>query len=306
MAITVGWAKQMYMAMWTKGINMTREPGSNQSISLFFIAYIVVCSFFILNLFVGVVITTYNREKEKLGKNFLLTESQKKWLDIKLLIIEAKPKFYLKKPKNKIRIYFYAIVQHRMFERFILVCIFLNTIVLCNKWYGQSDQLDQINNQLNIVFAWIFTLEIVLKLIAFGKRFFKDGWNQFDLFIVIGTWIGLLLSNYTNLELSTSTLVIRAFRICRMLKLFRRLKSLKIIFQTFMVTLPALVNVGSLLFLLLYIYSILGVFLFAEVKFNYPLNENLKFSNLGYSLLTMIRVSTGENWHELMHALGRG
>ena len=69
-------------------------------VALFFIAYIVVCSFFILNLFVGVVITTYNREKEKLGKNFLLTENQKKWLEAKLLIIESKPKVYMKRPKD--------------------------------------------------------------------------------------------------------------------------------------------------------------------------------------------------------------
>ena len=90
----------MYLGMWTKGVGMAREPGSQPMVALFFIAYIVVCSFFILNLFVGVVITTYNREKEKLGKNFLLTENQKKWLEAKLLIIESKPKVYMKRPKD--------------------------------------------------------------------------------------------------------------------------------------------------------------------------------------------------------------
>lgn len=114
-----------------------------------------------------------------------------------------------------------------------------------------------------------------------------------------------MLSNYTDIDMGTSTLVIRAFRIGRMLKLFRRFKSLKIIFQTFLVSLPALANVGSLLFLLMYIYSILGIFLFAEVKQNYPLDENLNFKNIGYSLLTMMRVSTGENWHEIMHSVSR-
>ena len=100
----------MYLGMWTRGINLTREPGSQNIVALFFIAYIVICSFFILNLFVGVVITTYNREKEKLGKNFLLTESQKKWLEAKLLIIESKPKFFMKRPKSPRRQTFYDIV----------------------------------------------------------------------------------------------------------------------------------------------------------------------------------------------------
>ena len=186
-----------------------------------------------------------------------------------------------------------------------MASIFLNTLVLCNKSYGQSQEFERVNEVINYVFAIIFTLELVLKLIAFGSRFFKDGWNRFDAFIVVGTGVGIILSHYTSIDLSTSTLVIRAFRIGRMLKLFRRFKSLKIIFQTFLVSLPALANVGSLLFLLLYIYSILGMFLFAEIMPNYPLDTNLNFRSIGYSLLTMIRVSTGENWHEIMHGVSR-
>ena len=195
--------------------------------------------------------------------------------------------------------------MHSCFEKFITVCIILNILILCNKWDYQSSAIEKINELLNEVFALIFFFEFTFKLIAFGKRFFKDSWNQFDVVIVFGTFVGLLLSNYTSIDVGASTLVIRAFRICRMLKLFRRLKSLKIIFQTFLVTLPALANVGSLLLLLLYIYSIMGMYLFAEVKLNYPLDENLNFKNIGYSFLTMIRVSTGENWHEIMHAVSR-
>ena len=135
------------------------------------------CSFFILNLFVGVVITTYSREKEKLGKNFLLTDNQKKWLEAKLLIIEAKPKFYMKKPREDWRARFFDLVVHPIFEKFIMLSIFLNTFVLSFKWYGQSQEIEKTNEIINYVFAIIFTLEFVFKLIGFGRRFFKDGWN---------------------------------------------------------------------------------------------------------------------------------
>jgi len=128
----------MYEAMGTRGHGLTKRHMSRQYLSVFFIVYILVCSFFILNLFVGVVITTYNREKEKLGKNFLLTDQQKKWLDTKLLIIEAKPKVYLRKPRAKWRLMFYRIVSHRYFDNLIMGFIVLNALVLCNKWYGQS------------------------------------------------------------------------------------------------------------------------------------------------------------------------
>lgn len=61
MAITVGWQKQMYMTIQSRGVNLTRDPSvhpnDRQILTIFFILYMIVCSFFILNLFVGVVIT---------------------------------------------------------------------------------------------------------------------------------------------------------------------------------------------------------------------------------------------------------
>ena len=100
MANNLGWASVMYSGMSTYGIDHVRVKGSNNHLAFwFFIPFIIICSIFILNLFIGVVITSYNREKEKLGKNFLLTENQKKWLDAKLLIIESQPIFKYRLPK---------------------------------------------------------------------------------------------------------------------------------------------------------------------------------------------------------------
>lgn len=142
MAITVGWARQMYLGSWSREIGMTRDrievdSGSMTMITIFFIIYIVVCSFFILNMFVGVVIATYNREKEKLGGSWLLTDRQKEWLECKLVLVEAQPKYHHRRPKEKWRQpCFDLVAKNEYFDRFIQVCIVLNTLVLCNKWYG--------------------------------------------------------------------------------------------------------------------------------------------------------------------------
>jgi hypothetical protein len=66
-------------------------------------------------------------------------------------------------------------------------------------------------------------------------------------------------------NLKGATSVVRTFRVGRILRLLNKAKSLKIIFNTIVITLPALANVGGLLFLLLYLYSILGIYLFATV-----------------------------------------
>ena len=86
MATTVGWADVMYMGMSLRGVNKTHSPKANSSMAFLFIIIIIVCSFFVLNLFVGIVINAFNREKERLGRSFLLTREQKEWLDIKLLL----------------------------------------------------------------------------------------------------------------------------------------------------------------------------------------------------------------------------
>ncbi len=135
MSTTVGWAALMYRGIAAAGIDLEPIPHRNMPVSLFFIGFIIVGSFFMLNLFVGVVISTYNREKEKLGKDFLLTTEQKKWLETKLLLIQSKPKALHKEPKNKIRNFFYRLVHQNWFEYVIIVCIVLNTCTLAIHWY---------------------------------------------------------------------------------------------------------------------------------------------------------------------------
>ncbi len=153
------------------------------------------------------------------------------------------------------------------------------------------------------MFAAIFTLEAVLKIIAYGRRYFLDGWNVFDFTIVVGTIAGIVMTLTSKVGLGASTSVIRSFRIGRVFKLVKRFKSLKIIFNTFIMTLPALANVGSLLLLFLYIYAILGMNLFATIKINGPMHELLNFKNVFVAFLTLFRVATGENWQDLMEAL---
>lgn len=109
-------------------------------------------------------------------------------------------------------------------------------------------------------------IEAILKLLALRSFYFKDSWNVFDFLIVIGTFASILLTELTEFNIGAATTFIRAFRIARILRLVKKAKSLRIIFETFIITIPALSNVGGLLMLFLYMYSVLGVFLFAEVE----------------------------------------
>lgn len=88
----------MYKGAAARGIDLVPKALYNPSATIYFAAFIVVGNFFLLNLFVGVVISTYNREKEAVGNNFLLTEKQKKWLANKIMLIQSKPMIRMKEP----------------------------------------------------------------------------------------------------------------------------------------------------------------------------------------------------------------
>jgi hypothetical protein len=68
------WSSIMYDIMWSRGIDLIPRQYSNMYASLYFVGFIIIGSFFITNLFVGVVVSTYNREKERLGSGFILTK----------------------------------------------------------------------------------------------------------------------------------------------------------------------------------------------------------------------------------------
>lgn len=112
----------------------------------------------------------------------------------------------------------------------------------------------------------IYTFEMIIKLVGFGKEYFRDGWNIFDFLIVISAWLGIFLLQVFAIQVGSISTVIRSFRIARVLKLIKMAKNLQQIFQTFILAINELLNVGALLMLLLFLFAVLGVSLFADVK----------------------------------------
>ena len=197
------------------------------------------------------------------------------------------------------------VVQHQAFEVFIFACICFNTVVLALSWYGMDQQIIDVLEILNYIFTVIYTIEMVIKMIAFGSAYFKDSWCLFDFSIVLSAWIGLILLKGFNIDVGSISTIIRSFRIARVLKLIKTAKNLQQIFQTFILAIPELVNTGALLLLFLFLFGVLGVSLFAEVKLQGTLNRNANFESFGRAILTLLRVSTGEGWVGIMRDAAR-
>ena len=158
---------------------------------------------------------------------------------------------------------------------------------------------------LNYVFTGIYTIECIIKIVALGRSYFKDGWCNFDFAIVLSAWMGIILLQVFSIDVGSIATIIRSFRIARVLKLIKSAKNLQQIFKTFVLAIPELMNVGALLILFLFLFAVLGVSLFAEIKLQENFNRHANFENFPLAVLTLLRVATGEGWVDIMYDMAR-
>jgi len=105
------------------------------------------------------------------------------------------PKILIGKVYSPFRQKVRDLVNHKNFEILVLICIFLNTIILAINWYDQSKYIDDILDYINYGFAIFFAFEALLKLIAFGVRtYLRDSGNVFDIVVVITSIISSIVS----------------------------------------------------------------------------------------------------------------
>ena len=200
--------------------------------------FMVVGSLFILNMFVGIVINVFNAEKETLQLNHLLTQTQQDWCDVLIYCYSEQPQVKFSSTGNKVKDFCHHVATYFLFDHFIFLCIIVNTICLALTWYGEPEGLKAVLETVNLVFNIIYTIEAIIKLIAFGMDYFNEGWNNFDFVIVLAAWLGMGLSSVEGIDIGASTTVIRSFRISRIFKIIKKYKSLRILFYTFIGAIP--------------------------------------------------------------------
>ncbi|MCQ2496519.1 MAG: ion transporter [Lachnospiraceae bacterium] len=184
---------------------------------------------------------------------------------------------------------FREFVDGRLFNNFILVVIIINAVLLGLQ--TSKTVMENMGGVLEIVdeiFLGIFILEMILKIIAYGLSYFKDGWNWFDMIII-------LLSVLSSLAFLSAFRVFRIFRVFRSLKAMRgmrmmsSLRHLRVIVQAIGRSIPSIAWTALLLVLIYYIFSIIGVSMFGEEFPDW-------FGNIGKSMYTLFQVMTLESW----------
>jgi hypothetical protein len=268
---------------------------NNQAVALYFAGVIFVCSFIMLNVFIGVVIDNFNKMKEEQDGSALMTDQQKQWVQHIQAVMRQAP-IINKAPPKGFRRPLFKVVESTKFEWFIMISIILNTLLMASRHAHQTETWVNVLYYANLGFVAIFTIEAIIKLIALGPpQYFKRGWNQFDFSLVLLSFAGMIFN------IGSLAGLFRVFRVARVFRLIKSLKGLRILFNTVLIALPSVINVGTILLLAMFIFAVMGMNLFAHTKWQENLNRHANFWSFDKSMMTLFRCFTGESYNAIMH-----
>uniref|UniRef100_A0A669BLJ2 Voltage-dependent N-type calcium channel subunit alpha n=1 Tax=Oreochromis niloticus TaxID=8128 RepID=A0A669BLJ2_ORENI len=275
------------------------SPGYRIEMSIFYVVYFVVFPFFFVNIFVALIIITFQEQGDKALSECSLEKNERACIDF---AINAKPLTrYMPENTQSFQYRMWKFVVSAPFEYSIMIMIALNTVVLMMKFYGAPEFYEAMLKNLNIVFTTLFSLECILKIIAFGPlNYLKDAWNVFDFVTVLGSITDILVTEINDRLLNLSFL--RLFRAARLIKLLRQGYTIRILLWTFVQSFKALPYVCLLIAMLFFIYAIIGMQVFGNIELNEDtaINHHNNFRTFLQALMLLFRSATGEAWHEIM------
>ena len=236
--------------------------------------------------------------------------------------------------KNKLQfafqMFFYKLTKNQKFDIAIMLIILLNMTSMAVEHHRQTQNFEIALAYVNIVFITIFTIECVMKLLGFRQHYFKEPWNIFDFIVVVVSLLSKsteyfeiknlknkILKNiyliptamalqeyFTKLPISPTLLrVVRVFRVGRVLRLVKSAKGIRTLLFSLAVSMPALFNIGLLLFLIMFIYAIVGMSCFMYVKHTGGIDDMFNFESFANSMIVLFQTCTSAGWEGILAGL---
>uniref|UniRef100_A0A8C6PT48 Calcium voltage-gated channel subunit alpha1 E n=1 Tax=Nothobranchius furzeri TaxID=105023 RepID=A0A8C6PT48_NOTFU len=289
-----GWPQVLQHSVDVTEEDRGPSHGNRMEMSIFYVIYFVVFPFFFVNIFVALIIITFQEQGDKMMEECSLEKNERACIDF---AISAKPLTrYMPQNRHTFQYRLWHFVVSPSFEYTVLTMIALNTIVLMMKYHSAPPAYDAVLKHLNTAFTVLFSIECVLKIMAFGfLNYFRDTWNIFDFITVLGS--------ITEIRIDTFNMsFLKLFRAARLIKLLRQGYTIRILLWTFVQSFKALPYVCLLIAMLFFIYAIIGMQVFGNIKLNEEthINQHNNFKTFSGALMLLFRSATGESWQEIM------
>ncbi|XP_037391696.1 voltage-dependent R-type calcium channel subunit alpha-1E isoform X3 [Pygocentrus nattereri] len=293
-----GWPQVLQHSVDVTDEDQGPSRGNRMEMSIFYVIYFVVFPFFFVNIFVALIIITFQEQGDKMMEECSLEKNERACIDF---AISAKPLTrYMPQNRHTLQYRLWHFVVSPSFEYTVLTMIALNTIVLMMKYHQAPELYDTVLKHLNTAFTVLFSVECVLKILAFGfMNYFRDTWNIFDFITVLGSITEIVVELQSA---SFNMSFLKLFRAARLIKLLRQGYTIRILLWTFVQSFKALPYVCLLIAMLFFIYAIIGMQVFGNIKLNEEthINQHNNFKTFFGALMLLFRSATGESWQEIM------
>eukprot|EP00826_Nyctotherus_ovalis_P019159 TRINITY_DN15859_c0_g1_i8.p1 TRINITY_DN15859_c0_g1~~TRINITY_DN15859_c0_g1_i8.p1 ORF type:complete len:490 (+),score=118.20 TRINITY_DN15859_c0_g1_i8:999-2468(+) len=312
LATQVNWADSVYQAIDCTKVNKGPEIDKSWYFSLYHVVFIFIGCMFLMNIFLGILFYNFKKAyKNELGslKGILLTDEQIDWIEIQKLIVRAKPDYKTRTAPNKARwrTAIHKFVTNLYFEWFIAFLLVGEMVMFAVISDTMAEEHRVIMSVIENVTVAIFALEAALKIIAFGRNYWYESWNVFELVVILLSFASTILEEVANdshatfVKITQLLRIVRVLRVARIFSLLSHFQRFHTVIEIIQICLPSIINIFGFMLFIIFIYAILGCYLFYEVPYGMGINEVYNFKNFLRALIVCLKMSTGEDWNLIMH-----
>ncbi|KAG9004060.1 calcium channel protein [Tulasnella sp. JGI-2019a] len=295
-----GWIDVMTFAMNLVGQNEQPSFLQSQHNSIFFVTYDLLGAVIILTLFVSIIIGNFSSRSGMA----LLTEDQKRWIDLKKLIKRQGPSKRPKiRPTSLLRSWCYdrAVSKNGWWSRCMTGLYIIHILALATQTFTNSSAFNHARDYIFLVLTTIYLIDIIVRMTGLGIRSFTaNGWNLFDVFVVLGsfgTTVPIVLGSQGFLVNQLQKL----FLVCIAFKLVQKNNSLNQLFKTAVSSLPAILKLLLLWFTLFIFFAIVFVEVFGLTRWESAETRNQNYREFSNALIMLAFMCFGEGWNQYMH-----
>ncbi|KAL1439029.1 hypothetical protein MTO96_047496 [Rhipicephalus appendiculatus] len=276
-----------------EGVDLQPRLEANPWSLIYFAIFLVIGAFLVFNLFVGVVIDNFYAKKRQLEEDYsepTATEGQRRYARSLRRLLAQRPVSLVARPAGRFRGFLYDVAASKELAVASAVLALLNGVLLSSERYEWNGRQRAALGRAHLVFLVGHAGELLLRAAATGTAFFAVKWNQFELCALALSLLGdvVLLSGVSQ---SRPEWV-----------LLRGLRTLAILRPRC----PAFINIALLLFLVMFVYGVLGVSLFGNLRSDDSFSGLVNFGQLWRALLLLFRLSTSSAWNEVLVWLAAG
>eukprot|EP01063_Lacrimia_lanifica_P027805 TRINITY_DN3958_c2_g1_i1.p1 TRINITY_DN3958_c2_g1~~TRINITY_DN3958_c2_g1_i1.p1 ORF type:complete len:2146 (+),score=626.36 TRINITY_DN3958_c2_g1_i1:116-6553(+) len=294
------WKQLMYRAVDITTVDGAPEANNNQSYALFFVVFIFIGTFYLINIFIGVIVMSI-REEENVD---LLTDDQRNWRALRATLDKVKPAYNKQALDNWVSRLAWRLIGPQPVQVLYPLLLVVYLVVSLAQHDGNPQWLNGMDDALRVCLYVALVLDVGLRLVACGAaQFFYTRWRTYDFVMLLCLTVVYLVrySGDDGLRAHSFVSFLQHFlEVARLLRLIKYTRGVRLLLSTLWSSFFPIFNCILLLLLFLFIWGLSGHALFGRIRDQAYLNGGANFRTFHGSLLVLFKIVTLDQWNDTM------